>query len=58
LSKRLGNAKLESLRRTGADILITSNTGCAMQFRQLIKEAGLEVRVMHPVEFIHRQCPD
>lgn len=58
LSKRLGNAKLESLRRTGADILITSNTGCAMQFRQLIEEAGLEVRVMHPVEFIHRQCPD
>ncbi len=58
LSKRLGNAKIESLRRSRAEILITSNTGCAMQFRQLIQEAGLEVQVMHPVELVHRQWPE
>ncbi|MEW8505662.1 MAG: (Fe-S)-binding protein [Candidatus Thiodiazotropha sp.] len=58
LSKRLGKAKIEHLQACGADILITSNTGCALQFRQLIAEAGLPIQVMHPAELIHRQWPD
>jgi glycolate oxidase iron-sulfur subunit len=55
LSLRLGKAKLAHLKGSQADLLLTSNTGCAMQFRQLIKEAGLFIEVMHPVELIHNQ---
>ncbi|MEW8422027.1 MAG: (Fe-S)-binding protein [Candidatus Thiodiazotropha sp.] len=57
LSRRLGRAKIEQLLASRADILITSNTGCALQFRQLLEEAGLDTRVMHPAELIHRQWP-
>ncbi|MES9853722.1 MAG: (Fe-S)-binding protein [Candidatus Thiodiazotropha sp. L084R] len=55
LSLQLGWAKIDHLKASGADILITTNTGCAMQFRQLIKEAGLSIEVFHPIELIHKQ---
>ena len=55
LSLRLGNDKIERLRQTQAQILVTSNTGCALQFRQLSEQAGLDVEVMHPAELIARQ---
>jgi glycolate oxidase iron-sulfur subunit len=58
LSTALGRAKIENLVACQADILVTSNTGCAMQLRQLIAEGGLETQVMHPIELIHRQWPD
>ena len=54
-SMALGGAKLEHLRASGADLLVTSNTGCAMQFRQLIHEAGLPIEVLHPVQLYARQ---
>ncbi|MES9970838.1 MAG: (Fe-S)-binding protein [Candidatus Thiodiazotropha sp.] len=57
LSSALGRAKIEQLKACRAEILITSNTGCGMQFRQLIAEAGMKVQVMHPIELIHRQWP-
>jgi glycolate oxidase iron-sulfur subunit len=55
LSTRLGDDKIERLLQTQAKILLTSNTGCALQFRQLIEQAGVDVEVMHPVELIARQ---
>ncbi|MES9814627.1 MAG: (Fe-S)-binding protein [Candidatus Thiodiazotropha sp.] len=58
LSTALGKAKIEKLYACQIDILVTSNTGCAMQLRQLIADAGLQVRVMHPIELIYRQWPD
>ncbi len=58
LSTALGKAKIEKLQACQVDILVTSNTGCAMQMRQLIADAGLQIRVMHPIELIYRQWPD
>ncbi len=55
LSTALGSAKLEHLRTSGARILVTSNTGCALQFRQLIQAAGLPVEVLHPAQLLARQ---
>ncbi len=54
-SRDLGMAKIEHLRATGASLLVTSNTGCALQFRQLIREAGLQVEVLHPAALLKRQ---
>ena len=53
-SLSLGSAKIERLRATGAPILVTGNTGCALQFRQLIRSAGLAVEVLHPIQLIAR----
>ena len=55
LSARLGSDKIERLLQTRAEILLTSNTGCALQFRQQIEQAGIELEVLHPVELIARQ---
>lgn len=54
-STTLGNAKIEQLRASSAGILLTSNTGCALQFRQLIQEAGLMIEVLHPAQLFARQ---
>jgi glycolate oxidase iron-sulfur subunit len=58
LSTALGRAKIENLVASQVDILVTSNTGCTMQLRQLIAEAGLKIPVMHPIELIYRQWPE
>jgi glycolate oxidase iron-sulfur subunit len=55
ISRRLGQDKLEHLETVAPDILITSNTGCALQFRLLINQAKLEIEVLHPIELINRQ---
>ena len=54
-SRDFGMAKIGHLRATEASLLITSNTGCALQFRQLIQEHGLKVEVLHPIELLRRQ---
>lgn len=54
-SRDLGLAKIEHLRATGASLLVTSSTGCALQFRQLIRESGLAVEVLHPIQLLRRQ---
>ncbi|MCU7816920.1 MAG: (Fe-S)-binding protein [Candidatus Thiodiazotropha sp. (ex Rostrolucina anterorostrata)] len=55
LSITLGRAKIEQLKARQVDVLATGNTGCAIQFRQLVEEAGLPIQVMHPVELINQQ---
>lgn len=55
LSRQFGLDKLEQIKATAPDILLTSNTGCALQFRLLIKQARLNIEVLHPIELINRQ---
>ncbi|MGD8908330.1 MAG: (Fe-S)-binding protein [Chromatiales bacterium] len=54
-SVRLGKTKIEHLHASGAAILVTGNTGCALQFRQLIEEQGLAIEVLHPIQLFARQ---
>ncbi|QDU69293.1 (Fe-S)-binding protein [Engelhardtia mirabilis] len=44
--------KLESLRRSGAQVLVTANPGCQLQWSQGIARAGLDVRVAHLAELV------
>ncbi len=55
LAQSLGETKIALLRETKADILVTSSTGCTLQFRTQIKRAGLDIEVLHPVELLTRQ---
>jgi glycolate oxidase iron-sulfur subunit len=50
--------KLDALRSTGAEILVTSNSSCALHLAAGIREAGLTVEVLHPVELLARQLID
>jgi glycolate oxidase iron-sulfur subunit len=51
-------SKLGALRDCQAEILITSNTSCALHLAAGIREAGLDIEVLHPVELLSRQLMD
>ncbi|MCW8908788.1 MAG: (Fe-S)-binding protein [Sedimenticola sp.] len=52
MSDRLQSRALAHLYSGHADILATSNTGCALQLAAGIRKSGRKIRVMHPVELI------
>jgi glycolate oxidase iron-sulfur subunit len=43
---------LDAVAATGAEVLVTANTGCAMHLRAGLAARGLPVRVAHPVELL------
>jgi glycolate oxidase iron-sulfur subunit len=49
LSKDVLARKIEMIKKSGCDTLVTGNPGCILQFRCGLKEAGLPVKVEHPV---------
>jgi glycolate oxidase iron-sulfur subunit len=52
MARRLLERKIACLRATGADIIATGNPGCLAWIQQGAKEAGLNVRLCHPVELL------
>jgi glycolate oxidase iron-sulfur subunit len=46
------DAKIEDIASTGAELVITSNTGCHMQLMAGLRQAGLQADVMHVVEVL------
>lgn len=50
--------KIEHIRRTGADILVTGNAGCLMQIASGLRRAGMTTQVMHPIELIAQTYPE
>lgn len=43
---------IEEVRASGANVLISSNLGCAMHLKQGLKQAGIDIPLQHPVELI------
>jgi len=52
MARRLLERKIGNLKSTGATIIATGNPGCLAWIRQGAKEAGLEIRICHPVELL------
>ena len=50
LSGRLGAAKAEQVKATGASLVSSANPGCEIQLRAHLSALGVEARVAHPVE--------
>jgi glycolate oxidase iron-sulfur subunit len=48
---------LEAIKHTRADILVTSNIGCAMHLQAGLREQGIHIELFHPVEIIAKQLP-
>jgi len=47
--------KIAALRAIAPDILATSNIGCALFLAQGVRQAGLNIEVLHPITLIARQ---
>jgi glycolate oxidase iron-sulfur subunit len=54
MSERLLARKVDAVRRSGVDVLVTGNPGCLMQIGAGLRAAGLPVGVAHPVELLAR----
>jgi glycolate oxidase iron-sulfur subunit len=52
LSKKVLARKIDCIRKSGCGTVVTGNPGCIMQIRTGLREAGLDVRVAHPVELL------
>jgi glycolate oxidase iron-sulfur subunit len=52
LAGAIGARKIEAIRRSGASVVATGNPGCLLQLRAGVKAAGLDVRVVHPVQLL------
>jgi glycolate oxidase iron-sulfur subunit len=44
--------KIEYIKQTGADTLVTTNPGCMLQIEYGLREAGLPIKVMHLAQLL------
>lgn len=54
MATELAVRKLRNIASTGAATVATGNVGCAMQIASEARERGRRLRVVHPVELVHR----
>ncbi len=54
MSEVILDDKMENIKKTGADAIITSNPGCIIQIKSGIKKYNLKMEVLHIVELIDR----
>lgn len=54
MANRLLRRKVENIRSTGARIVAAGNPGCALQIMSGLRQAGLDVEVVHPIELLDR----
>jgi glycolate oxidase iron-sulfur subunit len=52
LSGKVAARKIDAIKRSGASIVATGNPGCLMQIRNGVAAAGLDVKVVHPIELL------
>ncbi|MFQ5513007.1 MAG: (Fe-S)-binding protein [Myxococcota bacterium] len=52
MSERLLARKIDALERSRPHAVATGNPGCLLQFSRGVHEAGLSIRVLHPVELL------
>jgi glycolate oxidase iron-sulfur subunit len=52
LGGRIGGDKVDAVKRSGADVVVTANPGCAMQMGALLRLDGSRVRAVHLVEML------
>jgi glycolate oxidase iron-sulfur subunit len=50
--------KVENVKSTGAQVLVTSNPGCLIQLKKALAEEEPPVKVMHLTEILHRSLAD
>ncbi|RNC70340.1 MAG: (Fe-S)-binding protein [Desulfuromonadales bacterium] len=54
MSDRVLRRKVENIKATGAEVLVTSNPGCLLQLKKALSEEVSPIRVMHLTEVLAR----
>jgi glycolate oxidase iron-sulfur subunit len=52
LAQQFLDRKIERITETGATVVVSGNPGCTLQIEKGLKERGLNIRVLHPVELL------
>ncbi len=58
LSEKIAEEKIESIRRTGADVVVNTCPGCMIQLINGLKEHGLPQQVLHLAEVVEQMDDD
>lgn len=58
ISQRLADGIASTIARHPPSLLISSNIGCALQLGAALKQRGLDIPVLHPVELLAQQLPE
>ncbi len=53
MASQLSRRKMGNIRQTGAEMVITANTGCLMQIDCESRMSGAGIRVLHPMEVLY-----
>lgn len=51
-SREIGLRKVQNLLTTGASIVASANPGCTLQMQALLRERGMTIRALHPIEIL------
>jgi glycolate oxidase iron-sulfur subunit len=54
LSMRLLDRKMDYVAATGADMIVAANPGCIIQLQYGVRQRGLRMEVIHPVDLLDR----
>jgi glycolate dehydrogenase iron-sulfur subunit len=57
MSERLLREKAEAVASTGAAVVASGNPGCTMQLMAGMRDLGVNVEIVHPIELIDRAAP-
>jgi glycolate oxidase iron-sulfur subunit len=52
LAQQFLDRKIERIKETGAEVVVSANPGCSLQIEKGLRERGLAIRVLHPVELL------
>ena len=52
MAERLARRKLDNIRRTGAQVVITGNAGCLLQIAREARMQGETLKIVHPMEIL------
>jgi glycolate oxidase iron-sulfur subunit len=55
MARQLRNDKLLALKETGAEILVSSNIGCALHLNAGLRQQEQHIEVIHPISLLARQ---
>ena len=53
-SRQVLERKLENVRKTGAEVLVTANPGCQLQLAWGVRQQGMKQEVLHIMELFGR----
>ena len=51
-AREIGERKVGNVMSTGATVVASANPGCTLQMQALLRERGVEMTILHPVEIL------